>query len=145
MATFDAQTSENTMQYTHQLEFKVRDYECDMQGVVNNSVYQNYLEHARHEFLQSHGINFAEVTAAGINLVVIRAELDYKNSLISNDLFVVRSLVRQVSRVRFEFQQDVFRLPDETLVLAARIIGTSLNPQGRPFVPEMLADLFSDG
>jgi len=133
------------MQYTHQLEFKVRDYECDMQGVVNNSVYQNYLEHARHEFLQSHGINFAEVTAAGINLVVIRAELDYKNSLISNDLFVVRSLVRQVSRVRFEFQQDVFRLPDETLVLAARIIGTSLNPQGRPFVPEMLADLFSDG
>jgi acyl-CoA thioester hydrolase len=144
MATFDAQTSGNTMQYTHQLEFKVRDYECDIQGVVNNGVYQNYLEHARHEFLQSHGINFAEVTAAGINLVVTRAELDYKNSLVSNDLFVVRSLVRQVSRLRFEFQQDVFRLPDETLMLAARITGTSLNRQGRPFVPEMLADLFSD-
>ena len=145
MATFDTQISGNTMQYTHQLEFKVRDYECDMQGVVNNGVYQNYLEHARHEFLQSHGINFAEVTAAGINLVVTRAELDYKNSLVSNDLFVVRSLVRQVSRVRFEFQQDVFRLPDETLMLAARITGTSLNRQGRPFVPEILADLFSDG
>lgn len=145
MATFDAQTAGKGMQYTHQLEFKVRDYECDMQGVVNNGVYQNYLEHARHEFLQSHGINFAEVTAAGINLVVTRAELDYKNSLVSNDFFVVRSLVRQVSRVRFEFQQDVFRLPDETLMLAARITGTSLNRQGRPFVPEMLADLFSDG
>jgi len=145
MATFDAQTSGNTMHYTHQLEFKVRDYECDMQGVVNNGVYQNYLEHARHEFLQSHGINFAEVTAAGINLVVTRAELDYKNSLVSNDLFVVRSLIRQVSRVRFEFQQDVFRLPDEKLMLAARITGTSLNQQGRPFVPEVLADLFSDG
>jgi len=133
------------MHYTHQLEFKVRDYECDMQGVVNNGVYQNYLEHARHEFLQSHGINFAEVTAAGINLVVTRAELEYKNSLVSNDLFVVRSLIRQVSRVRFEFQQDLFRLPDEKLMLAARITGTSLNQQGRPFVPEVLADLFSDG
>ena len=133
------------MHYTHQLEFKVRDYECDMQGVVNNGVYQNYLEHARHEFLQSHGINFAEVTAAGINMVVTRAELDYKNSLVSNDLFVVRSLIRQVSRVRFEFQQDLFRLPDEKLMLAARITGTSLNQQGRPFVPEVLADLFSDG
>ena len=131
------------MQYTHQLELKVRDYECDMQGVVNNGVYQNYLEHARHEFLQSRGISFAEVTAAGINLVVTRAELDYKNSLVSNDLFVVRSLVRQVSRVRFEFQQDVFRLPDETLMLAARITGTSLNQQGRPFVPEILVQLFS--
>jgi len=145
MATFDAQTSGDSMHYTHQLEFKVRDYECDMQGVVNNGVYQNYLEHARHEFLQSHGINFAEVTAAGINLVVTRAELDYRNSLVSNDLFVVRSLIRQVSRVRFEFQQDVFRLPDEKLMLAARITGTSLNQQGRPFLPEVLADLFSDG
>jgi acyl-CoA thioester hydrolase len=140
----DILTSGNAMQYAHQLELKVRDYECDMQGVVNNGVYQNYLEHARHEFLQSRGINFAEVTAAGINLVVTRAELDYKHSLVSNDLFVIRSLVRQVSRVRFEFQQDVFRLPDETLMLAARITGTSLNQQGRPFVPEILAQLFSE-
>ena len=131
------------MQYSHQLEFKVRDYECDLQGVVNNGVYQNYLEHARHEFLQSQGINFAEVTAAGINLVVTRAELEYKNSLVSNDLFVVRSLIRQCSRVRFEFQQDIFRLPEETLMLAARITGTSLNQQGRPFLPEVLEQLFS--
>jgi len=143
MATLNALTSGNAMQYAHQLELKVRDYECDMQGVVNNGVYQNYLEHARHEFLQSRGINFAEVTATGINLIVTRAELDYKNSLVSNDLFVVRSLVRQVSRVRFEFQQDVFRLPDETLMLAARITGTSLNQKGRPFVPEILLQLFS--
>lgn len=131
------------MQYAHEFEFKVRDYECDIQGVVNNGVYQNYLEHARHEFLQSRGINFAEVTAAGVNLVVIRAELDYKNSLVSNDHFVVRSLVRQVSRVRFEFKQDIFRLPDETLMLAAIITGTSLNQRGRPFLPDLLVNLFS--
>jgi acyl-CoA thioester hydrolase len=131
------------MQYTHELEFKVRDYECDIQGVVNNGVYQNYLEHARHEFLQSQGINFAEVTDAGINLVVIRAELEYKNSLTSNDKFVVRSLVRQVSKVRFEFQQDIFRLPDQSLMLAAKITGTALNQRGRPFVPDLLTQLFS--
>jgi acyl-CoA thioester hydrolase len=132
-----------TMRYLHEIEFKVRDYECDIQGVVNNGVYQNYLEHARHEFLQSRGINFAEVTAAGINLVVTRAELDYKNSLVSNDHFVVRSLVRQVSRVRFEFKQDLFRIPDEKLMLAAIITGTSVNQRGRPFLPELLANLFN--
>lgn len=132
------------MQYTHELEFKVRDYECDMQGVVNNGVYQNYLEHARHDFLLTRGISFAEVTAAGINLVVIRAELDYKQSLTSNDRFIVRSILRQTSRIRFEFQQDIFRLPDETLMLAARITGTSINERGRPYLPETLSRLFSE-
>ena len=132
------------MQYRHELEFKVRDYECDMQGVVNNGVYQNYLEHARHEFLQAHGINFAQITAQGINLVVIRAELDYRKSLASNDRFVVRSLLRRVSRIRFEFQQDIFRLPDESLMLAARITGTSVNANGRPHLPAALAALFDE-
>jgi acyl-CoA thioester hydrolase len=133
------------MQYAHQIEFKVRDYECDLQAVVNNAVYQNYLEHARHEFLRSRGIDFAEVTAQGVNLVVIRAQLDYHKSLVSGDAFCVRSLLRQASRLRFEFHQDIFRLPDETLMLSARITGTSLNRQGRPFVSKLLQDLFSDG
>ena len=131
------------MQYTHELKFKVRDYECDMQGVVNNGVYQNYLEHARHELLQSRGIGFAELTAAGIHLVVVRAELDYRNSLTSKDSFVVRSLVRRASKLRFEFRQDIFRLPDEVLMLNAVITGTSLNQRGRPYLPEMLTALFS--
>lgn len=133
------------MQYAHSIEMQVRDYECDLQAVVNNAVYQNYLEHARHEFLRSRGIDFAEVTASGINLVVTRAELDYRKSLVSSDSFCVRSLLRQVSRLRFEFHQDIFRLPDETLMLSARITGTSVNQQGRPYIPEALQRLFREG
>lgn len=131
------------MEYSHSIEFKVRDYECDMQGVVNNAVYQNYLEHARHEYLQAKGVNFAEMTAEGINLVVVRAELDYRDSLLSNDAFVVKSSVERVSRVRFRFIQDIYRLSDNKLMLQALITGTSVNQRGRPFVPEALERLFS--
>jgi len=30
--------------YQYELDFTVRDYECDLQGIVNNSVYLNYFE-----------------------------------------------------------------------------------------------------
>jgi len=132
------------MDYAHQLSFKVRDYECDLQGVVNNAVYQNYLEHARHDFLQERGVNFAAMTARGIHLIVIRAELDYRRSLKSGDEFTVCSNVQRQTRLRFEFLQDIFRSSDQQLMLQARIIGTSLNENGRPFVTEELNQLFSD-
>ncbi len=131
------------MEYLHSIGFEVRDYECDMQGVVNNGVYQNYLEHARHEFLKTLQLNFAEVTRSGIHLVVVRAELDYRGSLKSNDSFEVRSNLRRLTRLRFEFQQDIYRMPGGRLMLEGRIIGTSLNEHGRPFAPKLLDQLFN--
>lgn len=123
------------------LDFKVRDYECDMQGIVNNSVYQNYLEHSRHEFLLSNGVDFAELARQKINLVVLRAELDYKAPLVSGDEFYVDTCVVQSSRVRFDFLQNIYRKKDDRLMLAGKITGTSLNERGRPFVPEVIAAL----
>ena len=131
------------MNYIHQLNFKVRDYECDMQGVVNNGVYQNYLEHARHDFLLKNGINFAEMTADGIHLVVVRAELDYRQSLKSNDKFVVGTNIERISKLRFAFLQDIYRDSDQKLMLQAKITGTAINQRGRPFLAEELAKLFS--
>ena len=36
--------------YIFELEMEVRDYECDLQGIVNNANYQHYTEHTRHAF-----------------------------------------------------------------------------------------------
>jgi len=130
-----------TVQGAFQVDFKVRDYECDMQGIVNNSVYQNYLEHARHEFLLSNNINFAELARQKINLVVLRAELDYKAPLTSGDAFFVEVVLAKASRVRFDFLQKVIRKSDGKLMLEAKVTGTSVNERGRPFVPDVIANL----
>ncbi|MCW8796553.1 MAG: acyl-CoA thioesterase [Chlorobium sp.] len=124
--------------YDFSLTMLVRDYECDMQGIVNNSVYQNYLEHARHEYLKEAGIDFKAYAQEGINLVVVRAELDYKFPLESGDRFVVCLNVAKESRLKFAFYQDIFRKRDEKLILNAKITGTALNQRGRPEIPEQL-------
>ena len=122
------------MQFSAKWQAKVRDYECDIQGIVNNSVYQNYLEHARHEMLQEMAINFANLAYKGINLVVIRAEIDYKSPLKSGDSFWVGSNLRQVSKLKFAFSQQIFRVSDQKLVVNAEIYGTALNSEGRPMI-----------
>ena len=119
-------------------ETEVRDYELDMQGVVNNSVYQNYLEHARHLYLKTVGIDFREFTEKGINLVVIRAELDYKSPLQSGDRFSVSVQMVRESPLKFAFYQEILRLPDLKPVVKAKIIGTALNGRGRPEIPAEL-------
>ena len=120
------------------LPMTVRDYECDMQGIVNNAVYQNYLEHARHEFLLSKGLDFAELTSRGVIVVVIRAELDYKQPLRSGDSFVVSVATRQVSRLKLTFDQQIRKQPGGELMLEAQITATSLNARNRPYFPEEL-------
>jgi len=129
--------------YTFKLEMQVRDYECDMQGIVNNAVYQNYLEHARHEFLKELGVDFAQYAQEGINLVVIRAEVDYKLPLTGSDKFVVCCNFIRESNVKFAFYQDIYRIADNKLSIKAKIIGTALNAKGRPEIPETLGKLLS--
>lgn len=117
--------------YQYELAFTVRDYECDLQGIVNNAVYLNYLEHARHTFLISKNIDFARLHAEGIDIVVSRIEIDYKFSLTSGDLFVVRLNIHREGQLRLVFNQDMFRLPENKLVACAKVIGVGLQ-RGRP-------------
>ncbi len=128
--------------YRFTMEMAVRDYECDLQGIVNNGVYQNYLEHVRHEFLKEIGVDFAKLAREGINLVVVRAELDYKFPLTSGDRFMVGLNPVRESKVKLTFLQDIFRLPDNRPVLKARIIGTAINERGRPAIPAELDQAF---
>ena len=126
------------MQYQFKYSDKVRDYECDIQGVVNNSVYQNYLEHARHEYLLDLGVDFASLANEGINLVVVRSEIDYKKSLVPGDRYWVGINLQKQSKLKFEFLQDIYKEGDESPSLVAKVIGVAINERGRPCVIDML-------
>lgn len=108
------------MNYLYELTFKVRDYECDLQGIVNNANYQHYTEHTRHEFLRSHGISFAELHERGIDAVVARMQLSFKTPLRSGDSFVSKLALRK-DGIKYVFVQDLYRIPDGKLVLKSTV------------------------
>jgi len=106
--------------YIYELEFKVRDYECDIQGVVNNSVYQNYLEHTRHEFLVENHISFAELHEKGIDAMVSSIEIAYKTPLRPGDNFISKLYVTKEG-VRYVFHQVIYRKSDNKLSIKAKV------------------------
>ena len=133
--------SKDRVQYQYYQDFQVRDYELDLLGMVNNGVYQGYLEHARHEYLKTMGIDFSAMHQQGYRLVVVRAEIDYKQTLHSGDHFQVGLTLHRESKVRFRFDQAIYH-QDSRLILEAKIIGTCLKTNGRPCFPPSWESLF---
>lgn len=129
--------------YHFEIELQVRDYECDIQGIVNNAVYQNYLEHCRHKFLNYAGLDFAELHQQGIDAVVIKAELDYKFPLRPGDDFMIRLKMGKQGRLRVVFHQQIFRKSDEKLMVNAKITAV-LTKSGRPILPDILVEKFEE-
>ena len=98
----------------------VRDYECDLQGVVNHANYLHYLEHARHQFLRIVGDSFSDKHDEGFDMFVTHAELDYRQSLCSGDTFVVGvNLSRRGSLLIAD--QDVIRESDGVVVCSGSV------------------------
>lgn len=106
--------------YIFELTMKVRDYECDLQGIVNNANYQHYLEHTRHEFLHATGAGFARLHDEGIDPVVARINMAFKTPLKSGDEFVSKLYLRKEG-IKYVFHQDIFRLPDGKVSLRATV------------------------
>jgi acyl-CoA thioester hydrolase len=129
--------------YLNELQFEVRDYECDLQGVVNNANYLHYMEHARHKWLESLGIDFAALHKKGVDLVVARIEIDYKHPLQSRDRFVVRSDFRKEGRLRMVCKQDIYRVPDDKLIAQGTVVAVALQ-NGRPIVPTAVIEKLED-
>ena len=120
------------MSKAYSIELAVRDYELDQYGVVNNSVYFNYLEHARHEFMISVGIDPAQVAREGRALTLAEIGVRFRQPLRSRERFRVSVTVEELRGARAVMGQRIVRLPGEEPVLEATAVAVFLNEAGRP-------------
>ena len=126
--------------FTH--EMKVRDYECDLQGIVNNANYQHYMEHSRHELLSKLGVNFGKLHEDGIDAMVAKITIEYKTPLRSGDEFVVGiNLERKGPKIIF--YQDIYRLSDGKLCTKG-IVETICVENGRLTRGAIFDEIFKD-
>ena len=127
--------------YIFELPMKVRDYEVDVEGIVNNANYLHYLEHTRHEFCESAGLSFKDMHLNGIDPVLSRVEIDYKTPLTLGEHFVSKLNIRRRGPI-FIFDQDIYKTDGTPVVLAK--VSVACIENGRLSRGEVLADDFKN-
>ena len=106
--------------YLFTIEMETRDYECDIQGIVNNANYQHYLEATRHKWLQQEGFSFQKWHEEGLDVVVNEITMKYKTPLHGQEVFL-SCLNLKRDGARFVFEQDIYRKSDMKLCVSATV------------------------
>jgi acyl-CoA thioester hydrolase len=108
------------MDYIFETKMMVRDYECDIEGIVNNANYLHYTEHTRHLFLKACGLSFAEMHRKGVDAVVARMNLQYKTPLRCDDEFFSRLNLKKEG-IKYIFSHHIHRASDDKLCFRASV------------------------
>lgn len=130
------------MALTYEHKMKVRDYECDAQGVVNNAIYLHYFEATRHELMESCGLRLRDLTDGNILPVVRNANISYKNSLRGSEEFICTVKIEREG-LRYFFSQQIIRTEDNTLCANA-VIEVVCIVNGKVAMPEIFDKAFAD-
>lgn len=126
--------------YVFGMHIKVRDYEVDSQGIVNNANYLHYLEMTRHDFCEEAGTTFREMQEQGIDPVVRKIEIEYISSLTLGETMESK-LWMERNGARFVFHQDIFHAVTGRPVVKALVTIVCLE-NGRLTRGDVLAESF---
>lgn len=129
---------------SHTTSLGVRFYELDPYGHVNHSVYVQYFEAARVEWLADVGFPLEKLQADGVQIVVTDLHIQYMGSAGSGDLLTIESDLVELRRASMSFRQRILR-GGEVLV-EQTITAATISAEGRPIrVPAELADALAQG
>ena len=133
---------ESKPKYIYEMPLKVRDYEVDSQGIVNNANYLHYLEITRHDFCERAGTSFRDMQQQGLDPVVRKIEIEYLSSLTFGDTMISK-LRMERKGARFVFVQDIFNASTGVPVVHALVTVVCLQ-NGRLSRGDLLAEAFKE-
>lgn len=103
----------------HTTRVRVRHYEMDALGHVNNAVYLHYIEEAAIEHARALGFDEARWRTLGGAWVVRRHEVDYRLPAVAGDELDVTTRIIRVERVQAVRRTSIARAGDGAVVVDA--------------------------
>jgi acyl-CoA thioester hydrolase len=136
------------MPATHIATFKVRHYECDALGHLNNANYAHYMEEAAFEASAAVGYDKARYDAMGHLWLAYETEIEYLRPVVYGDTIEVKTWVGDFRRVRSRRFYEFRKAGHDDLVARANTDWVYLEAATeRPAVvpPEMIAAFVPEG
>jgi len=93
---------------SHETSVKVRYAETDQMGVVHHSVYPQYLEIARLNWLDSLGISYKSMEQEGIMLPVFELSLKYHKPITFDENIRIETRLRERPFVKIIFDYSLY-------------------------------------
>ena len=124
------------------VRLRVRRYETDILGHVNNAVYLNYLEQAAVEHSDSLGLTYERYRELGGVWVLRHMKIDYLRSALKGDLLDITTWLHDMRGVRAMRRYEIRKADNDDLLLKAEALWVWVNfttMRPRPIAPEVIA------
>ncbi|MBF0140146.1 MAG: tol-pal system-associated acyl-CoA thioesterase [Magnetococcales bacterium] len=107
--------------------------DTDSGGVVYHSIYLNYLERARTEWLRSLGFNQSQLSQdRGLVFAVSRIDVQFLSPARMDDQLMITLTLAKRGGASLHLQQTIHRVIDHALLLEARVRIAMLNRDFKP-------------
>ena len=124
-------------------QLRVRAFECDYYGHVNNATYLNYLEAARMEVLEAKRLSLSVMKANGFSIVLRKVNIQYRIPAVFGDTLCIKSSLSECTRTNGTFYQQIFRMSDDKFIADAHVNWVVVNSDGRPVrIPQYVLEAF---
>ena len=125
----------------HETKIRVRYGEVDRMGFLYHSHYVEYFDVGRSEMMREVGMPNSEIEARGIELPVLKVEIDYKKPAFYDDLLTIRTTLKELPKVKIRFDYEVFSENCELITTGAVTLAFMNAKTKRPVrCPEFLIE-----
>lgn len=122
---------------------KVRHNEIDALGVVNNAIYQQYLEQAATTHIQQLGFSVDRYQELGGVFVMRRIEIDYLQPAFAGDILAITTWIVEVRGACAIRRYEIRRQGERELLLTAEALWVWVD--AKTMRPRVIPDVLLEG